>query len=93
MRAVSRASWPAKTRERNFVCFCGAIDPVSRRRCTNRWTHARLTANLAATSSASPLASHARTTRSRKSIEYGAIATSTGEEYHDRRTMYKSKAL
>ena len=29
----------------------------------------------------SPLASHARTTRSRKSIEYGAIATSAGEAH------------
>jgi hypothetical protein len=93
MSAANRSSWPAKTRERNFVCFRGAIEPASRRRCTNRWTYARLTANVAAISSASPLASHARTTRSRRSIEYGAIATSAGEEYHDRRTMYKSKTL
>jgi hypothetical protein len=93
MRAASRCSWPAKTRVRNFVCFRGAKDPVSRRRWIKRWTQARLTANLAATSSASLLASHARATRSRKSIEYGAIATSAWEEYHDRRTMYKSKPL
>jgi hypothetical protein len=70
-----------------------ASDPVSRRRWIKRWTHARLTANLAATSSASPLASHARATRFRKSIEYGAMATSAQEEYHDHRTMYKSKTL
>ena len=69
------------------------MEPVSRRRCAKRWTQARLTVNLAATSSASPLASHARTTRSRKSIEYGAIATSVREEYHDCPTTYKSKPL
>src|SRR5262249_22354474 len=34
------------------------------------------TPNVAETSSASPLASHARATRLRRSIEYGAIATS-----------------
>jgi hypothetical protein len=34
MRATSRSAWPAKTDARNFVCFRGAIDPVSRRRCT-----------------------------------------------------------
>jgi len=69
----------------------GAIEPVSRRRWINRWTHARLTPNVAATSSASPLTSHARATRSRRSIEYGAITTSAREEYHDSRTKYKSK--
>jgi hypothetical protein len=30
--AASRASCPANTRDRNFVCFRGTIDPVSRRR-------------------------------------------------------------
>src|SRR5262249_2060826 len=44
-----------------------------------RWTHARLTPNVAATSSASPLVSQAFSTRSRKSIEYGAaIIASAG---------------
>jgi hypothetical protein len=52
------------------------------------------TPNLAAISSSSPLAFHAFSTRSRKSIEYGAaIVTSAEEEYHDRRTTYKSKPL
>jgi len=32
-------------------------------------------------------------TRFRKSIEYGAIVTSAREEYHNRRTTYKSKPL
>jgi len=70
--ACRRASWPAKRRDRNFVCVRGAIEPVSRCRCANQCTHARLTANVAATSSASPLASHAFSTRARKSLEYGA---------------------
>ena len=77
--------------KRDFPCGC--FDPVSRRRCTSRCTQARLTANVAATSSASPLTSHARTTRSRKSIEYGAIVTSSAEEYHDCCTTYKAKTL
>ncbi len=59
MRARSRSSLPAKTRDRNFVGFRGAIDPVSRRRCAKRWTDARLTAKVAATASASPLVSQA----------------------------------
>lgn len=92
--AFKRSSWLANTRDRNLVGFRGAIEPVSRCRCANRWTHERLTPNVAATSSASPVTSHAFSTRSRKSIEYGAaIATSRREEYHDRRTMYKSKTL
>ena len=74
--AASRCSWPANTRDRNFVCGRGAREPVSRRRWIKRCTYARLTPNVSATSSASPLASHARATRSRRSIEYGAIATS-----------------
>jgi hypothetical protein len=32
INAASRASCPAKTRDRNFVCFRGTIDPLSRRR-------------------------------------------------------------
>jgi hypothetical protein len=32
INAASVFSCPAKTRDRNFVCFRGAIDPVSRRR-------------------------------------------------------------
>jgi len=52
----------------------GAIEPVSRRRCTKRCTHARLTSYFAATASASIPASHARNTRFRKSIEYAVIA-------------------
>jgi hypothetical protein len=90
----SRSSCPAKTRVRNLVCLRGASDPVSRCRCANRWTDARLTPNVAATSSASPLVSQALNTRSRKSMEYGAaIVTSGREEYHDCRTTYKSKTL
>ena len=56
MTATNRSSWPASARDRDFVCCRGAIDPVSRRRCTNRWPHDRLTANVAATSSASDIA-------------------------------------
>ena len=33
---------------RNFVCFRGAIDPVSRGRWTNRWTQVTLTSKVAA---------------------------------------------
>jgi hypothetical protein len=52
--ATSRSSGRSdKTRPRNLVCFRRAIEPVSRRRCTRRWTQARLTSNLAATLSAS----------------------------------------
>ena len=65
-----------------LFAFRDESEPVSRRRWTNRWTHARMTPNVAATSSASPLASHARATHSRKSIEYGAIVTSARNEYH-----------
>ena len=86
-------SWPLNTRERNFVCGRGASEPVSRWRCANRCTHARLTPNVAATSSASPLASNALNTRFRRSMEYGAIVTPHCERYHDCRTMYKSKTL
>ena len=81
---------------RSKLSFAGAArgTPVSRRRWIKRCTHARLTPNVAAISSASPLASHARATRFRRSIEYGAIATSIRrEEYHGHRTMYKSKTL
>jgi hypothetical protein len=92
--AARRCSCPANTRDRNFVCGRGAMDPVSRRRWTKRCTHARLTPNVAATSSASPLASHARATRFRRSIDYGAILTSVHtEEYHGHRTTYKSNTL
>jgi hypothetical protein len=93
IRATSLVSRPANTRDRNFVCFRGASEPVSRRRWIKRWTQARLTPNVSATSSASPHASHARATRSRKSIEYGAIVTPALKEYHGGRTMYKSKTL
>src|SRR5262249_61776899 len=92
--AAGRRSAPANTRDRNLVCFRGASEPVSRRRWIKRCTHARLTPNVVATSSASLLASHARATRSRRSIEYGAIATSPRtEKYHGHRTTYKSKPL
>ena len=90
--AASRCSCPANTRDRNFVCGRGARDPVSRRRWIKRCTHARLTPNVAAISSASPLASHARATRFRRSIEYGAIATSIRrEEYHGHRYVTSQK--
>jgi hypothetical protein len=50
IRAIRRSScWGDKLRLRNFVCLRGSIEPVSRRRCTKRWTHARLTSYLAAT--------------------------------------------
>ena len=74
MSARSRSSWPARTRDRNFVGFRGARDPVSRCRWANRCTQARLTPKVAATSSASPLAFQAFSTRFRKSIEYGAAS-------------------
>src|SRR5262245_52135221 len=77
---MRRACWAGpNTRERNFVCFRGAIDPVSRRRCTRRWTQARLTSYRAATLSASTPESHAFNTRLRRSIEYGAMAPPAGE--------------
>jgi hypothetical protein len=88
--AFKRASCPANARRRKVVCFRGASDWVSRCRCANRWTHARLTPNVAATSSASPVVSQALNTRSRKSIEYGAaIGFLRRQKYHDRGTTYK----
>src|SRR5262245_12971291 len=98
-KAWSRTSWPAKSRARNFVCFRGASDFVSRSRCAKRWTHARLTPNVAATSSASPLACHALNTRSRRSMEYAdAIVTSgvrstTTEYYVQAKTALDARQL
>ena len=68
------SSSPVKARPRNFVCFRGAIDPVSRRRCNTRYTQARLTSNRAATAAAGIPLSLARTTRVRRSNEYAAMA-------------------
>jgi hypothetical protein len=74
--------------------FRGASDPVSRSCWARRCTQARLTPNVAATSSASPVPCHAWNTRSRKSIEYGAaILIPRRHKYHDFRTMYKLKTL
>ena len=95
-RAVIRAASapPAPPRPATETSFASRRDRTQFTPALNQSVdHARLTENVAATSSASPLASHARTTRPRKSIDYGAIATSAEEDYHDRRTTYKSKTL
>src|SRR5262245_14487208 len=60
-------------------CFCGVNSPVSRRRCLIRSTQARLTAYFAATSLDGRPASESRSTRVRKSIEYGAMASPAAE--------------
>ena len=75
MRNTKRCSCSSlNVRRRNFVCFRGMTSPVSRRRCFTRSTHARLRAYFAATSLEDRPASQSRSTRVRKSIEYGAMA-------------------
>jgi hypothetical protein len=80
INAMSRCSWSAlSVRRRNFVCCRGAVSPVSRRRCFNRSTHARLTEYFEATSLDAIPPSESPNTRVRKSIEYAAIAPPAGE--------------
>src|SRR5207244_5981664 len=50
------------------------IEPVARRRCSTRYTQARLTSNCAATAATGIPRSHACTTRFRRSNEYAAMA-------------------
>src|SRR5262249_38842373 len=47
----------------NLVCRRGVNEPVSRWRCANRCTHARLTLNVSATSTGLPLTDPCQTKR------------------------------
>ena len=63
-----------------------AIEPVSRRRCNNRRIHDVLTPNRLAICPRVPSrASHASTTRSRRSIEYGLMPWSPASLQEDYR--------
>lgn len=81
---TARNCWVCASRigVRHFACRRGSISPVSRRHCTTRCTHARLTRYSAATTSAFMPSSQACNTRVRKSIEYRSHASSQQQEYH-----------
>jgi len=78
INARIRSAWASSFGTRLFRDDFGVVGFPSRFRCLSRRTQGWLTANRSATAFVLSPASHAASTRSRRSVEYGFMASSFG---------------